>query len=236
MLGIQSYAWFSCYSFALHVHTHPQQLSRPQQSLDLAPGNFPPLPTSEAGGTSPPLTTPTQALDSTEAKNTSNLADIVKGIKQKESALPITITNHPPLPSASNGSIPIQSHGSTLPSNQLPQIVVQPTANLVSTTTCSTTLTSAQSTTTSSSPILTHSPSIAAVVASNIPPPSRMIAPAHSTVSTAVSTAAAVVAGGAQATIVTASTINSSSAHGNGRPYSYKGGRGESKVSCNVYV
>lgn len=225
----------------LFTYPHAQPLSRPQQSLDLAPGNFPPLPTSEAGGTSPPSTTPTQALDSTEAKNTSNLADIVKGKKQKESALPITIANHPPLPSSTTGITLSQSHGAAFPSDEPPpQLVVQPTTNLVSTTTCTctTTLTSAQSITTSSTPILTQSPSIAAVVASNIPPTIRTT-PVHSIVSTAVSsssmsvtTAAAVVAGGAQTTIVTTSTVNSSSGPSNGRPYSYKANRGESKVSC----
>ncbi len=219
------------------MHT-PQQPSTPQQSLDLASGNFPPLPTSEAGGTSPPSTTPTQALDSNEAKSTSNLADIVKGKKQKDSALPITIVNHPPLPSSLNGNTVDQGPSTTLPSDQPPQPMIQPNTDLTMTTTCTTVLASAQSNTTSYTAVMTQSPSIAAVVASNIPPPSRTIAPVHGTVSTAVSststsvtTAAAVVAGGAQATTVTTSTVNSGSNHTNGRPNSYRGGRGEYKVS-----
>ncbi|XP_064389881.1 la-related protein 4-like [Halichondria panicea] len=209
-----------------------ERQSRPQQSLDLAPGNFPPLPTSEAGGTSPPSTTPTQTLDSTDTKNTSNLADIVKGRRLKDGAPLLTITNHPPLPSSTNGNaITDSSPASTaIPSIQTFPQAVESTKPIMT----NTTLTSAQSITVSPSPLQTQPPSIAAVVAANIPPPPRMVVSIHSAVSTAVNasvtTAAAVVASGAQSTVVTTSTVNSSSIQSsgdNGRPY--KGSRGDSK-------
>jgi len=58
-----------------------RQQTRSQQKLDLAPANFPPLPTSSDNGTTPP--TPVPAANHIE-DGVSNLADIVKGKRLRE--------------------------------------------------------------------------------------------------------------------------------------------------------
>ena len=214
-----------------------QRQSRSQQSLDLAPVNFPPLPTSEAGGTSPPSVTPTHLTDTSDSKNVSNLADIVKGRKLKENAPPLTSTNHPPLPGSTNTSnTPIPGPEiSTTDSNQSTQTQETETPKAITQSTCSSA--------TSSAPNQTQPPSVAAVVASNIPPTPRTISQptVHTSVSatvssasTSVTTAASVVASGGQSTVTTTSTMNSGSNNSNvGRPYQSKGSRGDSKVCVN---
>ena len=231
------------------LYSFAQRGSRPQQSLDLAPVNFPPLPTSEAGGVSPHSVTPTQLTETSDSKNVSNLADIVKGRKLKENAPTITTTNHPPLPSTANTSHTLNtgpdiSSTTNSDSNQTTQAaetdVPKPTTTTVQS--------SMRSPAIISAPNQTQPPSVAAVVASNIPPAPRTISQptshtitstAVSSASTSVTTAASVVASGGQSTVTTTSTVNTGSTNnsssGGGRPYQSKGSRGDSKV-CNVLL
>ena len=62
-----------------------RQQHRQQQKLDLAPANFPPLPTSEIGVTSPNPAPPPTANHAEEG--VSNLADIVKGKRLKDGSV-----------------------------------------------------------------------------------------------------------------------------------------------------